>query len=163
MGMAGVIDLIKDVLWGWQVTAAASVIITAIIIITLAIWVAMKWRYGGVIAKKDATIELLGKTINLAKDQRDALAREIENLNGTVTTLKAQASTTPPEQLASTILHVGSIAVNITRLNEQMAHTLTGVGTAVGVSAITDTISDLYSNTPLVLREQAEADKERPR
>ena len=40
------------------------------------------------------------------------------------------------------------------------------VRSAVGASAITDTISDLYSNTQLVLREEAErirADKEQPR
>jgi hypothetical protein len=99
----------------------------------------MRWRYGGIIEKKDATIDAVEKSkiavisalearIELAKDQREALAREIESLNGTVATLQAQANANaPPEQLALTIVHVGSIVLNVTRLSEQLAHTLTGV------------------------------------
>jgi hypothetical protein len=72
--MPEVFDFIKNVLEGWQVTVAASVIIAAIIIIALAIWSAMRWRYGGVVKNKDAaiqtkdaTIQTLEATINLAK------------------------------------------------------------------------------------------------
>ncbi len=159
--MAEFNDLIKYALGGWQVTAAAPVIFAAIIIITLAIWGAMRWRYGGVIAKKDATIQTLGTTITLVKTQSEALAREIDSLNGTITTLKSQTSTdAPPAQRALSIVHVESIVVNITRLNEQLAHTLTGIDGATRISATTAMYASL-TKTPLTL--QAEADKEPPK
>jgi archaellum component FlaF (FlaF/FlaG flagellin family) len=134
--MAEILGFIKNVLEGWQVTVSASVIVVVITIITLVIWSAMRWRYRGIIKTKDATIDhikesnnaaisVLKERIDLAKDQIEPLAREIERLNGTITTLNAQASAeVPHEQLAITILHVESIVVNITRLSDQLANTL---------------------------------------
>ena len=134
--MAEVLDSIKYVLEGWQVTVAASVVFACILIVTLAIWGLMRWRYGGIIEKKDATIDALDKSkiavistlearIILAKDAIEQLVREIERLNGTVTTLKSQASAAAHyEQLVLTIVHAESIVMNIARLSDQLANTM---------------------------------------
>jgi hypothetical protein len=90
--MAEVLDFIKNVLEGWQVTVSASVIIAAIIIIALAIWSAMRWRYGGIIEKKDASIAVFQDRLNLAAEKVELADRAKDNVEKQFHAYKEEAA-----------------------------------------------------------------------
>ncbi len=153
--MAEVIDLIKDVLWGWQVTAAASVIITTIIIIALVIWGAMKWRYGGVIAQKDASIAGYEVRLKIAAEKVELADRAKDNVEKQFHAYKEEvAAGGGYDALAE---RVANVEVAIEKLSAANNAVRSAIG-IVGTLAATE-MGDSLPNPPLAL--QAEADKER--
>jgi|ERR1700730_1941455 len=175
MPMAEVIDLIKYVLGGWQVTVAAPVIFAGIIIVILAIWGAMRWRYGGIIEKRDASIAVFEDRLKLAAEKVELADRAKDNVEKQLHAYKEEAAGgAANEALVKRMVKLEDALDKLVAANNAVSSAI-GVSarisagssmnvslSPVGESSVTDTISDLYSNTPLPLR-QAEADKGGPK
>jgi hypothetical protein len=104
-------------------------------------------------------------------DERAARANEVrDDVIRQFQTYKAEVASANIENsaLAATAAKIeAALDKLVTVTNETRSAIGIAVGaSSVGASSVTDTISDLYSNTPLVLREEAErikAEKERPK
>src|SRR3984893_19096293 len=92
MPMAEVIIRHHDVLGGWQVTVAAPVIFAGIIIVILAIWGAMRWRYGGIIEKRDASIAVFEDRLKLAAEKVELADRAKDNVEKQLHAYKEEAA-----------------------------------------------------------------------
>jgi hypothetical protein len=153
--MAEIIDSIKYVLEGWQVTAAASVIITAIIIIALAIWGAMRWRYSGIIEKKDASIAVYEDRLKIAAEKVDLADRAKNEVEKQFRAYKEEVVAGGGyDALAERVANVEAAIEKLAAANNAVRSAIGIVGTLAATE-----ISDSFPNPPLAL--QAEADKER--
>src|SRR3984893_10559822 len=92
MPMAEVIDLIKYVLGGWQVTVAAPGVFAVIIIGIRSIWGAMRWRYGGIIEKRAASIAVFEDRLKLAAEKVELADRAKDNVEKQLHAYKEEAA-----------------------------------------------------------------------
>jgi hypothetical protein len=93
-----------------------------------------------------------------ADEVRDDVIRQFQTYRTEVDAANAGNSV-----LAAT---AAKLETSLDKLVAVTNETRSAIGIVVGASSVTDTISDLYSNTPLVLREETErikTEKERPK
>ena len=138
----------------WPVIAGAphlfwGGIIATILLTVPTTWFIVNWGYR-------QRLKLADERVKWANDVRDDIIRQFKDFKEDVGAGAGVVALTARIEQLETSFNKLTAADNEVRSAMGIA-----VGASpVGASSVTDTISDLYSNTPLALRDQAEADKE---
>lgn len=145
----------------WETFLKAPYIIASFMV--AAWWIG--WFLRGIKSERridglESQLKLASGKVELADRAKDEVIRQFSDLKEEVA---ANAGKGP---LAARMATVEAAIENFSAANNAVRSAIgIAVGaSSVGASSVTDTISDLYSNTPLVLREEAErikAEKER--
>ena len=142
-------------------------IITITVLAVVIIWFLFNWVYRHRFAAKDDQLAARDERLAQAKEKQQDAEQRSKDLQSVIEKLTAQLKANA--SIEDITVTASSAKTKVGELMIANNAVRSAIGIAVGAcsvraSSVADTISDLYSNTPLVLREEAEqikAEKER--